>query len=700
VDWDGDGSAGPFDEWIEIVNLGPEAVDLAGWALDDTADAGSSPYIFPSGVWLAPGGFLLRFRSMTGVALNQDADAVRLLAPDGVEVDRAAYERPRPDASYSRTVDGIGDWTSDYPPSPGGPNRPGPATSTPTPTATSRLTATPTSTRLTRTPTPTRTVTPAPSITPTPTPYDRSSVRLNEILPRPATVDWNGDGTADLYDEWVELHNPGATPIDLTGWALDDIADGGSAPYVFPAAALLAAAGAPAGFSQAAVLPPGGYLVIFRSTSGVAFNNDSDTVRLLGPDAALVDAFSYVNPPADRSFSRTADGAWTTSYPPSPGGPNTAPSPTPTATPTGSPTPFPSGVTLNELLPDPDAVDWDGDAATTEEDEWIELYNAGADTAHLAGWALADAARSYTLPAGALIEPQGWLVFFRRQTRLALNNDGDQVRLIRPDGGVADQFEYTKSPGPDRSYCRSSDGTGAWTRDCVVTLGQANRLLPTPTPQPTAAPAGPGSSQAGAAAAFWAGNIAGARGLAEGSTVAVSGAVTLPPGLFGRRIYMEDDSAGVRVYLRRGDYPPLMIGDQVHVTGKVDDYHGELEIVVNDPSRLILLGKGAAPAPKRIATGQVDEAIEGRLVWVFGRVAKYESAAWIIDDGSGPTRVYFPDDLPWRRPFVRIGEMWAVQGVVSQYVSQRPYVGGYRLIPRLSTDVGPPPAFLPVTGGD
>ena len=116
-----------YDGWIEVINLDTETIDLGGWALDDIP-GGTRPYVFPGGTLLEPSGFLVRYRSTTGVALNQDADTARLLAPDGREVDVFAYRNPGRDASYSRAVDGTGDWTETYPPSPRGPNHPGTAT--------------------------------------------------------------------------------------------------------------------------------------------------------------------------------------------------------------------------------------------------------------------------------------------------------------------------------------------------------------------------------------------------------------------------------------------------------------------------------------------------------------------------------------------------------------------------------------------
>ena len=175
----------------------------------------------------------MRYRSTTGVALNQDADTARLLAPDGREVDVFAYRNPGRDASYSRTVDGTGDWTDTYPPSPGGPNLPG----APTPRHAFARDAH---------------ADPHPDDTPTAVAYDRTALRLNEVLPAPSEIDWNGDGTANTNDEWIEVYNRGSAAIDLGGWLLDDIAAGGSSPYVIPAGT---------------VLQPGGFLVLFRSTA-------------------------------------------------------------------------------------------------------------------------------------------------------------------------------------------------------------------------------------------------------------------------------------------------------------------------------------------------------------------------------------------------------------------------------------------------
>ncbi len=186
--------------------------------------------------------------------------------------------------------------------------------------------------------------------------------------------------------------------------------------------------------------------------------------------------------------------------------------------------------------------------------------------------------------------------------------------------------------------------------------------------------------------------------MAEGAQVTISGTVTMLPGPLGKRIYIEDETAGIGIYLRSGDYPPLNLGDAILVTGRLSNYHGEAQVEASSPTRIAVVGHDRTVLSLKIATGAVGEEYEGRLVWVIGRASAFDKDEIVLDDGSGPARIYFPAGLTWRRPFVRAGETMAVRGVVGQYVAKEPYTGGYRLVPRVSSDIAMAPAFLPVTG--
>jgi uncharacterized protein YdeI (BOF family) len=565
TDWNGNGQASDADdEYVELYNGDVHPADLSGWVLDDVAGSGSPPFVLPPGASIPPAGFLLLFSAQTHLSLNNGGDTVRLVRPDGLEVETASYTASRGDQAQSKTTDGGSEWTTGYPPSPGVSNQPQP-TATPTPTAVP-VTASvsghvfldadgdgqfepwlgenglanvllmlsdgrtwmtgPSGWYGFRNLAPgsyvVRQAQPLHTSSTTADEYavmlaagdDRSDLHfgenllppgqydvpvvLNEFLPSPAS-DWDGDGAATAEDEWIELYNSSDAWVDLSGWFLDDVDDSrstvaspdGSAPYVLPAGSGIA---------------PHSYIVVFRSTSGVALNNSGDTVRLLGPALAELETNSFGSTGSDISWSKVVDGSqeWTDAYPPSLGSANQPPStPTPTATavvtvtitPTALSTPvtYPDGISLNEYLPDP-ASDWDGDGAPTVEDEYVELYNANAFEVDLSGWMLDDVddgaawmpegSRPYVFPPGTTISARGFRVLFRSRSGVALNNDGDWVRLVRPDGVVVEETQYQTSDD-DEATSKALDGGGQWTLAYPPSPGRSN-LASTPTVTPTA----------------------------------------------------------------------------------------------------------------------------------------------------------------------------------------------------------------------
>lgn len=346
-------------------------------------------------------------------------------------------------------------------------------------------------------------------------------------------------------------------------------------------------------------------------------------------------------------------------------------------------------VVLNEFLPTPKTVDWDGDGTANYQDEFVELVSLEDRDANLAGWALDDVdgggSKPYVFPPGSSIPANGRLLVFRRESRIAFNNSDETVRLLRPDGAVADVFVYDSGPGYDRSFSRIPDGAGGWTRDCVVTPGQPNVPLPPPTPQP-----GPPFM-----------DLPLARGKPAGARIITQGQLTAPPGTASERlVYIQDKGIGLAVYLAKGEYPPLVEGQWLRATGRLRDYHGELQLYVSGPGDLQVFDAETPPAAARIATGEMNEASEGLLVVMAGRVVDLESRALWLDDGSGPARVYFREGGDAARPKIRRGDTVRITGVVSQYVQRQPYVGGYRLLVRTDADLGVGPARLPVTGGE
>jgi DNA/RNA endonuclease YhcR with UshA esterase domain len=300
--------------------------------------------------------------------------------------------------------------------------------------------------------------------------------------------------------------------------------------------------------------------------------------------------------------------------------------------------------------------------------------------------------RFVLLPADALIPPHGFLLIFRRQSHLALPNAAGDLHLAQPiDDGwrIADSFIWERSPGYDRSFSRLPDGFGAWDVR-AVTPGQPNAPLPTPPPPPPATPVPPTPAPAFGPPQ----PIANAYLAPPKTYITLIGAVTVAPGDFSRRLlYIQDDSGGIMVYLWRGEYPALHVGDQVQVQGRLKDYHGQRELVLRNASALTLLGKGPQPQPQFVRTGQVTDGLMGRLLLVAGRVRNVRKYSFELDDGSGPVRIEHPYKAPWQLPALQPGMTVSVMGVVARYKDS------LHILPRSPQDISPPPGVLPTTGG-
>jgi hypothetical protein len=134
-------------------------------------------------------------------------------------------------------------------------------------------------------------------------------------------------------------------------------------------------------------------------------------------------------------------------------------------------------VQLNEVLPVPGETDWDRDGAANELDEWIELYNAGTLAVDLGGWMLDDGGEGdapYVLPAGVALEPGAFLVLYRQETGISLEDGGDTVRLLDALGQVVDAVPFEQLD-PDTSYSR--DETGEWHTSVLPSPGAPNTNL-------------------------------------------------------------------------------------------------------------------------------------------------------------------------------------------------------------------------------
>jgi hypothetical protein len=380
-------------------------------------------------------------------------------------------------------------------------------------------------------------------------------------------------------------------------------------------------------------------------------------------------------------------------------------------------------IQINEVVPAP-AADYNGDGQESSDDEFIELYNAGDTPLALAGWQLGDDAasgRRFTFGPGRSIGGHDWLALYRSESRLALDDDGDRVRLFNADGVEIDQIVWTDDLERGRSLSRVPDG-GAWMEVEQATPGRANAGAggkphaiggpggqPSPGDDPDHDGDDDGEEEGMLPATYGQasgppGSLAAAKLRGLEAQVEFRAQVVTPPGLFNAAIYVAEPALlfdgvptglaglGIQVYLNRGDFPPLQEGDWVLVRGQTRSFRGEMEVTLDAPEQVWRIEAGTPLQPLPVQLVEIGESLEGRLVTFIGVISGWQGdSLYLIDPQAGPdaapVRVTVRSSLDWKRPYVQKGQVYQVVGVVSQFARAHPWNGGYRILVRYKTDL-------------
>jgi hypothetical protein len=106
---------------------------------------------------------------------------------------------------------------------------------------------------------------------------------------------------------------------------------------------------------------------------------------------------------------------------------------------------------INEWFPNPVGAD-----ATSE---FVEFYNSGGSAVSLNGYTLGAGAKKKFSLANNTIQPSGYLVFKKAQTKLALKNSDGALFLYGPGGQVVDRANFEGSAPEGKSFSRIDYGT-------------------------------------------------------------------------------------------------------------------------------------------------------------------------------------------------------------------------------------------------
>lgn len=368
----------------------------------------------------------------------------------------------------------------------------------------------------------------------------------------------------------------------------------------------------------------------------------------------------------------------------------------------------PTQIWINEVLPVP-LVDFNGDGLTDTGDEYVELFNAGPAPISLAGWHLEDRPletphlrRRFQLGPQHYLPVGGHLLIWSRESGIGLNNSRERVELSDAQGVIVDYVEWERSPGANITYSRVPNGA-TW-RIWSPTPGQDNGVFvvtePSPTPPPWAVAKSAAPGTPGGEAVSTLGSVTQAKLAGLEQPVRFTGIVVAPPGLFNATIYVADPAPppnqqiawlGVQVYLQNGSFPALQEGDLIEIRGVMRSFRGEREIRVARPEAIWRIGPGTPLLPLPVTLAEIGEPLEGRLVTLEGVVSGWQGNSIFLNDPANPetpsVEVHVRSSLPWRRPYVNVGERWRVIGIVSQFARSAPWNGGYRLLVRFESDL-------------
>ena len=186
--------------------------------------------------------------------------------------------------------------------------------------------------------------------------------------------------------------------------------------------------------------------------------------------------------------------------------------------------------------------------------------------------------------------------------------------------------------------------------------------------------------------------IAEARAVALDGETTVEGFVTVAPGTFSsatseQGFAIQDDSGGVYVSVpEKLDFP---LDTKVRVTGRAGEM-AKLRIITSSPAQVQRVDGERTVAPENVATGDVKEPVEGRLVRVSGQVSKtFEDDSpygykLYVDDGSGEIQIFIHISAGFEAAdlmAIAMGDSLVVTGFTSQYEDT------YEVAPRSPADL-------------
>ena len=437
-----DNATYPDGEWIEILNIGTDNINLSGWNIKDAAgntldfDADHLVgYSSSESSWFIAGGDT-RIIAVNGSAnsgvLNNGVEKLRVHWPNGTISDEVNWTTNEPGFSLSRISNTDSMYISPFP--------------------------TANDTNLAQIEN---------------LPIQTSDIILTEYLPATNTT-----STTFPDGKWIEVLNNGTNQIDLQGWSVTN--GRGDVLYLDPGSMV---------FNQShtsSTIIESGQRRIVQFPANFDLYDYYEHVILKNNNGDIVDTAWHTNYFGENvsmiKDSNSFNGAWVPSMWLTPGEPE----------PGNEPYSF-RDLKFTEILPDPLGLD----SQSWPLGEWVEVYNNDTVAVDLAGWKLkASSSRSFTLgdynfplQNDAIIQPgEVGLIALNGTNSFYFKQSTDIITLVDSTEAIVDVIGWNTSnenvslipPGTSHSgYTTTSpDGLSGWVEPAWATPGLMNPVWP------------------------------------------------------------------------------------------------------------------------------------------------------------------------------------------------------------------------------
>ncbi len=521
---------------------------------------------------------------------------------------------------------------------------------------------------------------------------------ITEFLPDPED--------SDSDNEFIEIYNNDNIEADLAGWMLEDKI-GKIKKFIIP---------------EKNIVKAGKYKVFYSDETGIALNNSGDGIILRDRKGNIVSETPLSDSAKeDQSYALDKNGKWVWTLRLTPGRENVieaeeSDKDSDNKKQEGSAQEngnygteqkgstalrdygasgdgeaggeqeydFSDAIIISEIFPNPLGKD-------NQENnyEWIELYNTSDKDVNLKGWRIDDVlnkgSKSYIIKEDSIIKAGGYKTFSYADTRIMLNNSGDEVNILWPDGEIIDSVKYEKTI-EGQSYSLASGENWIWTAE--ITPQKENKSEAVLAEESVAEndfeyvfaedeEIDSEENELGNPD-FVEADIKNLWHFEKYARVKVAGIVSTPPGIFAGNVFY---LAGIQVFSYEIKLPKIELGDEVEVIGKISEVGGEKRILPDSLEDIKILSRNNLVEPKLISTGNANESAEGLLVIVEGKVSRIKNEVFYLDDGSGQVKIYIKPQTGIEKLEIKIGDWMVITGQASRTSS------GYRILPRFQQDI-------------